>query len=111
MTGFAAYGMLLLAACLEAGGDAVIRLGLRSDGGVARIGLFLAGAAVLLLYGLAVNAPPWDFGRLLGVYVTLFFVVAQVLNVALFGVRPDLPVLVGGAMVVAGGLVMTFWRT
>jgi hypothetical protein len=58
MTGFAAYGMLLLAACLEAGGDAVIRLGLRSDGGVARIGLFLAGAAVLLLYGLAVNARP-----------------------------------------------------
>jgi hypothetical protein len=48
---------------------------------------------------------------LLGVYVTLFFVVAQVLNVALFGVRPDLPVLAGGAMVVAGGLVMTFWRT
>jgi small multidrug resistance family-3 protein len=108
---FAAYGLLLLAACLEAGGDALVRLGLHSHHGAARIGLFLAGAVVIFLYGLSVNAPPWDFGRLLGVYVTLFFVVAQVLNIAIFGVRPDLPILVGGALIVAGGLVMTFWRT
>jgi small multidrug resistance family-3 protein len=76
-----------------------------------RIGLFLAGAAMLFVYGLSVNAPPWDFGRLLGVYVTLFFVVAQVLNFLVFGVKPDLPILVGGALIVAGGVLMTVWRT
>ncbi|RFB81623.1 hypothetical protein [Methylovirgula sp. 4M-Z18] len=105
-----AYGLLLIAACLEAGGDALVRLGLHSHQGAARIGLFLAGAAVLFLYGLCVNAPPWDFGRLLGVYVTLFFVVAQVLNFAMFGVKPDLSILVGGALIFTGGLVMTLWR-
>lgn len=104
----AAYGLLLLAACLEAGGDALVRLGLHSHQGiVARSGMFLAGAVVLFIYGLSVNAPPWDFGRLLGVYVTLFFIVAQGLNFVMFGVRPDLPILVGGALIVSGGLVMT----
>ncbi len=107
----AAYALLLIAACLEAGGDALVRLGLHSHQGVARIGLFLAGAAVLFLYGLSVNAPPWDFGRLLGVYVTLFFVVAQMLNFFMFGVKPDLSILIGGALIVSGGLVMTVWRS
>ena len=104
-----AYGLLLIAACLEAGGDALVRLGLANQAG-ARIGFFVAGAAVLFLYGLSVNAPAWDFGRLLGVYVTLFFVVAQVINLVVFKVPPGLPVLAGGALVVAGGLVMTLWR-
>jgi len=72
--------------------------------------MFVIGAVVLFAYGVAVNAPPWDFGRLLGVYVTLFFLVAQVINLVVFGVRPDLPVLVGGALIVAGGLTITFWQ-
>ena len=55
---------------------------------------------MLFGYGLAVNSPPWDFGKLLGVYVTLFFL----------GVRPDLPISVGDALIGRGGLVITFWR-
>jgi hypothetical protein len=106
---FAAYALLLLAASLEAGGDALVRLGLHSPHGFGRIGLFLASAVILFVYGLSVNAPNWDFGRLLGVYVTLFFVVAQILNFALFGIRPGLPILVGGALIVSGGVVMTVW--
>jgi small multidrug resistance family-3 protein len=102
--------MLLLAASLEAGGDALVRLGLHNQQGGARIGLFAAGAVVLFLYGLSVNAPSWDFGRLLGVYVTLFFVVAQVLNFFVFKMTPGLPIIVGGVLIVAGGLVMTLWR-
>jgi len=105
-----AYCLLLLAAVLEAGGDALVRLGLHAAGAGTRIGMFVIGAVVLFAYGVAVNAPPWDFGRLLGVYVTLFFLVAQVINLVVFGVRPDLPVLVGGALIVAGGLTITFWQ-
>ena len=105
----AVYALLLLAAFLEAGGDALVRLGLHNHHGFARIGLFLAGAAVLFVYGLSVNAPNWDFGRLLGVYVTLFFVVAQLLNFVLFGARPDLPILIGGGLIVSGGVLMTVW--
>ena len=110
MEALSVYGLLLLAACLEAGGDALIRIGLHGHQIVARVGLFLAGAAVLFAYGLVVNAPPWDFGRLLGVYISLFFVVAQVVNFSVFGVKPELPVLVGGACIVAGGLVIALWR-
>jgi len=105
------YSILLVAAVLEAGGDALVRVGLHSHGSAGRIGLFAAGAAVLFAYGWTVNAPPWDFGKLLGVYVTLFFVVAQVINVVFFGTRPDLPIYVGGALIVAGGMVITFWST
>jgi small multidrug resistance family-3 protein len=105
-----AYGILLLAAILEAGGDALVRLGLHNDAPARRLGFFAVGAVVLFLYGLTVNVPNWDFGRLLGVYVTLFFVIAQVINLVVFHVRPGAPILVGGALIVAGGLVMTLWR-
>jgi small multidrug resistance family-3 protein len=105
-----ALGLLFVAAWLEAGGDALIRLGLQSQKFYARAAWILAGGSVLIAYGLAVNAPAWDFGRLLGVYVTMFFVIAQAVNWALFGVLPGPPVLFGGALIVAGGLVMTFWR-
>ncbi len=105
-----AYVILLLAAILEAAGDALVRSGLHGESLLARIAFFLAGAAVLFSYGVVVNLPPWDFGKLLGVYVTLFFLVAQIINYAVFGVRPDLSIIVGGAFIMTGGLIMTFWR-
>jgi len=111
MSAWMAYAVLLLAATLEAGGDALVRLGLHNPQGGVRIGFFAAGAGVLFLYGLSVNTPSWDFGRLLGVYVTLFFVVAQLINFFVFHAKPSMPVLAGGVLIVAGGLVMTLWRT
>jgi drug/metabolite transporter superfamily protein YnfA len=102
--------LLLAAAVLEAGGDAIVRRGLHGHGLAWRIGLILAGGAVLTAYGIAVNLPPWDFGRLLGVYVTLFFLVAQIINAVVFGVAPTPPILLGGAFILAGGMIMTFWK-
>ncbi len=106
-----AFLILLLAAILEAGGDALVRSGLHSGSIASRAGFLVAGAAVLFAYGVIVNSPPWDFGRLLGIYVALFFVAAQVINLIFFGVSPSLPIMVGGAMILGGGLVMTLWRT
>lgn len=105
-----AFGVLFLAACLEAGGDALVRVGLHSHAGRIRILLFLVGAIVLFVYGLTVNSPPWDFGRLLGVYVTLFFLVAQAINFFVFNIRPSLPIVAGGTFIIFGGLLMTLWR-
>ena len=110
MSHIAVLGLLILAACLEAGGDALARTALHAHALPVRLGFFGAAALVLFIYGVTVNLPPWDFGRLLGVYVALFFVVAQLINLFAFGVRPGLPVLAGGALILAGGLLMTFWN-
>ena len=72
--------VLLLAAVLEAGGDALVRTGLQASTGLVRAAYFSCGALVLFAYGYLVNAPAWDFGRLLGVYVVFFFGVAQLLS-------------------------------
>ena len=105
-----AYVILLIAAALEAGGDAFVRAGLRQDQAGVRVGLFVAGAATLFAYGLVVNTPAWDFGKLLGVYVSLFFIVAQLVNFLVFSTRPDGATLAGGALIVLGGLVVAFVR-
>jgi len=103
--------LLALAATLEAGGDAIARAALHSQAvPLVRLGLFGAAALVLFIYGVTVNLPPWDFGRLLGVYVSLFFVVAQIINLFAFGTKPTAPIIVGGALMLAGGMVMTFWK-
>jgi small multidrug resistance family-3 protein len=47
---------------------------------------------------------------LLGVYVALFFVVAQIVAKVRFQQSPTAPILVGGSLIVAGGLVITFWK-
>ena len=102
--------LLAVAACLEVGGDAIVRLGLRGHA-VARIGYLTLGAVVLFGYGVFVNTAPADFGRLLGIYVALFFVVAQGVNLVAFGVRPGMGIVVGGALIVAGGIVIQVWKT
>lgn len=101
--------LLTLAAFMESGGDALVRKGLLAHG-AARGLWFLVGAVVLFAYGVVVNLPNWDFGRMLGVYVALFFVAAQIISYAVFHQSPSLPVLVGGGFILAGGMIMTFWQ-
>ena len=102
--------ILVIAAVLEAGGDALVRKGLHSSTLVEQVQLILLGGITLLSYGIVVNLPPWDFGKLLGVYVTLFFLVAQLINYFIFGQKPDIAILVGGVLIMVGGLVITFWK-
>ena len=99
--------VLLSAALLEAGGDAVVRLGLRASTTFVRASLFLIGGLVLFMYGYVVNAPQWDFGRLLGVYVVFFFLVAQLISWIVFDQRPAGVVIVGGGFIVAGGIILS----
>jgi small multidrug resistance family-3 protein len=53
------------------------------------------------------NGP--DFEPLIGVYGTLFFVMAQVLNRIRFGHAPTTPICAGDGLIVAGGLLVAFW--
>lgn len=105
-----AFVVLALAAFLEAFGDSFFQVGLHRTSGMGRVAPFIAGTAVLAAYGLLVNMPRWNFGRLLGVYVVLFFAMVQLLAKARFGQSPTPPIYTGGALIVAGGLVMVFWK-
>jgi hypothetical protein len=100
---------LVIATLLEAGGDAIVRMAIYDHVGVARIGLFIAGAALLFGYGTFLNLAPLEFGRVVGLYLATLFVVWQVINFVAFKSVPTLPILVGGALVVAGGVIITFW--
>jgi drug/metabolite transporter superfamily protein YnfA len=101
--------VLLLAAVLEAGGDALVRSGLHTTSTAPRVAFYALGATLLFSYGYMVNKPAWDFGRLLGIYIVFFFVVAQAISWLVFNQRPATPVVVGGAFVVAGGVVMSIF--
>ena len=106
-----AYAVLSIAALLEVSGDACFQSALYQTTGVQRLSWIAAGVLVLSSYGVFVNLPPWDFGKLLGVYVVLFFVIAQIVAKLRFQQSPTAPVLAGGALIVAGGLVITLWKS
>lgn len=105
-----AFCVLALAAFLEAWGDSFFQVSFYRSAGWGRMAAFAAGAVVLASYGSVVNVPQWDFGKLLGVYVVLFFVMAQLLARVRFGQSPTQPIYAGGALIVAGGLVIAFWK-
>lgn len=98
--------ILFAAALLEAGGDALVRKGLLTSG-AARGLFFTLGAIALFAYAYTVNAPTWEFGKLLGVYVVFFFLTAQLIAWLVFQERPSNSILLGGAFIVAGGLIIS----
>jgi small multidrug resistance family-3 protein len=100
----------LIATTLEVSGDALVRRAIYDYRGLARIGLAVAGAALLFGYGTALNLAPVEFNRVAGLYIATLFVVWQVVSFIAFRSIPSPPLLVGGALIVAGGLVVTFWR-
>lgn len=103
--------LLLVATTLEVSGDAVVRLALYNHAGFVRVALLLAGAGLLLGYGSSLNIAPVPFGRIVGLYIATLFVVWQIISFLVFRTLPQLPVYLGGALVIAGGLIITFWRT
>ena len=69
--------VLALAAYLEVQGDACFQTGLYHSSGAKQIGWLVSGAIVLVCYSLFLNSSKIDSGKLLGIYVVLFFLVAQ----------------------------------
>jgi small multidrug resistance family-3 protein len=105
-----AFVVLAVAAYLEVQGDACFQSGLFHSTGLKQAGWFVAGTVVLVCYSLFLNSSRIDFGKLLGIYVVLFFLVAQIVAKLQFHQSPSKPMYLGGAFVVMGGLIMTFWK-
>ena len=101
---------VLVATIFEACGDAVIRIALGHPSLSMRVGLFVLGGGLLTLYGTSLNLAPVEFATVTGIYVAMLFVVFQAVNYIFFRAVPTPAVLVGGALIVTGGLVVFLWR-
>jgi small multidrug resistance family-3 protein len=101
---------LIIATTLEVSGDAIIRKTIYEHTGMVRIGFGLIGALLLFGYGLFLNLAPVEFGKVVGLYIATLFVVWQIITYITFKTLPTVPVIVGGLLVVAGGLIITFWK-
>ena len=93
--------LMVSAALLEVGGDALIRVGLRG-----RYAIMAAGAIALVAYGIIVNQSKLDFGKLMGAYIAIFFATSQIVAFGWFRVVPDLRTTIGGALMLIGGAIM-----
>jgi hypothetical protein len=107
-----AIAFLIAATVLEVSGDAVVRIALQNHAGLSavRIGLFALGAVLVFGYATFLNLAPLEFREVVGLYIATLFIVWQVVNFAFFRTLPTLPVLVGGALIVAGGALVSFWK-
>jgi small multidrug resistance family-3 protein len=105
-----AFGLLIVATTLESFGDATVRIGLYNRSGATQIAVLLGGGILLFGYGLMLNLAPLPFERVVGLYIATLFCIWQIITFVTFRTTPSLPILVGGALIVAGGLIVTFWR-
>jgi hypothetical protein len=104
------FFFLLLAAALEVLGDSFFQSGLHRTTGSARILPLIAGTVALILYGATINTPRWNFGKLLGVYVALFFLMAQIVAWVRFHEIPAPRMIWGGAFILIGGAILGLGR-
>jgi small multidrug resistance family-3 protein len=102
-------GFLIIATALEVSGDAVIRNGLAQKALGSKSAYFGLGAAMLFGYGLSLNLAPIEFHRVVGIYIATLFVMWQLVSFLFFRTVPNLPIILGGGLIVAGGLVVAFW--
>jgi hypothetical protein len=107
-----ALAFLIAATAVEVSGDAVVRIALQNHTGVSaiRIGLFVLGAALVFAYSTFLNLAPLEFREVVGLYIATLFVIWQIINFVFFRTLPTMPVLAGGALIVTGGLLVSFWK-
>jgi len=102
---------VLVATIFEVAGDAIIRKCIYEYSGTARVIFFMIGAAFLFLYGFTLNLAPVEFKQIVGIYIATLFIVWQVGNYIAFKTLPNVSILIGGALIVTGGLIVTFWES
>jgi small multidrug resistance family-3 protein len=99
-----AWLIFLAAAILEVGGDAIVRKGMRGGG----LAFMAVGFIMLGTYGVVVNLVPWDFSKLLGVYVAIFAAVSVLVGRFIFHEAVPHSTWIGIAIIILGGLVVQF---
>jgi drug/metabolite transporter superfamily protein YnfA len=96
--------VFVVAALLEVGGDAAMRQNVQGKG----IAYLLFGFVLLSGYGFLVNHVPWDFSKLLGVYVAVFAWVGILWGYRFYGDAIPVSTWVGLGVITVGGLIIQF---
>jgi small multidrug resistance family-3 protein len=96
----------LLAGLFEIGGGYLVWLWLR-EGKPVVFGIF--GGVVLCLYGVIPTLQPADFGRVYAAYGGIFIVLSLLWGWKIDQVQPDRYDLVGGAVALAGVMIIMYW--
>src|SRR5271168_2078879 len=99
-------GLFLIAGVCEIGGGWLVWKWLR-DGKPAWWGL--AGAIILILYGVIPTLQASHFGRIYAVYGGVFIVLSLAWGWGIDGNRPDKPDVIGGSIALVGVLLMMYW--
>ena len=97
---FAAAGLA------EIGGGYLVWRALRNGAGVMTA---LAGAALLVLYGVIPTFQPTGFGRTYAAYGGVFVVLSLLWGWTVDRVRPDLPDVAGAVVCLAGVAIIMYW--
>ena len=74
------------------------------------VSVLVGGGLLLFGYGAMLNIASLPFERVVGMYIATLFCVWQIVSFLTFRTLPSLPILAGGVLIVAGGLVVTFWH-
>ena len=69
----------------------------------------VAGAAVLVLYGVIPTLQPAHFSRVYAAYGGIFIVLATLWGAGVERVRPDRFDMIGGALCLGGAAIMMYW--
>jgi small multidrug resistance family-3 protein len=101
-------GLLVLATTMETAGDALVRMGLYDRVGLSRIPMLAVGAVLLFGYGLMLNLAPLPFERVVGLYIATLFIIWQVVSYISFRAVPNMTILICGAFIIVGGLIVSF---
>jgi hypothetical protein len=100
------FACLVAATTLEAFGDATIRIGLFNRAGFTQVVVLIGGSLLLFGYGTMLKFAPLPFERVVGMYIGTLFCVWQIVSFLTFRTLPSLPILAGGALIVAGELLV-----
>lgn len=98
--------LFALAGLAEIGGGYLVWRAVRNGAGVT---VALAGAVLLILYGVIPTFQPTAFGRTYAAYGGVFVVASLLWGWGVDRVRPDVPDVVGAVLCVAGVGVIMYW--
>jgi multidrug transporter EmrE-like cation transporter len=103
-------GFIIAATVFEAIGDAVMRIALHYHAMPSRLFLFVLAILLLTMYGASLNLAPIEFAEATGMYIGSLFIAFQVVNYAFFHQKPSPAVLVGGAFILTGAVIISVWK-